>query len=247
MLARSATPRTTSAPPLESLEAGTLLAGRYRIDGLVGRGGMGEVYRAEDMRLGQTVALKLLPPHLAADRDRLDLFHREVRTARQVTHPNVTRVYDIVEADGHLFLTMEFVDGEDLARVLKRDGGFVEGMGVELLRQICGGLAAIHDAGVLHRDLKPANVMLDRSGRVHLMDFGLASTGTAVRSVGGTPGYMAPEQIVEHQTSRASDIYAWPGAVRDLHRPAGSDSGDDERARRRIQITNDRARERPGA
>ena len=169
---------------------------------------MGEVYRADDLRLGQTVALKFLPANLAADRERLELFHAEVRTARQVTHPNVTRVYDLVDAGGHLSLSMEYVDGEDLATLLRRSGAFDERAGVELLRQLCSGLAAIHDAGVLHRDLKPANIMIDRGGRAHLMDFGLASSSRAGDLKGGTPAYMAPEQLLERRSSVASDLYA---------------------------------------
>ena len=198
-------PRIKPAP---GLTPGSVLAGRYRIEHLLGRGGMGEVYKAQDLRLGQTVALKFLPPELAQDPERLELFHREVRLARQVTHPNVTRVYDIVESDGHLFLSMEFVDGEDLAGALKRRGRFDDREGVELMRQICAGLAAIHATDVLHRDLKPANIMIDRTGRIHLMDFGLASGARGHAATGGTPGYMAPEQLLEHTSSIKSDIYA---------------------------------------
>ena len=147
---------------------GALLAERYRILGLVGRGGMGEVYRAEDLRLGQHVALKFLPPAVAEDPQRLAQFHHEVRIARQVSHRNVCRVYDIGEDHGRVFLTMELIDGEDLAGLLKRVGRFPEERATEIARQICAGLAAAHDCGVLHRDLKPANVMLDaRRPRPH--------------------------------------------------------------------------------
>ncbi len=154
--------------PQEALTPGTLLAERYRILGLVGRGGMGEVYRAEDLRLGQNVALKFLPAAVAEDPQRLAQFHHEVRIARQVSHRNVCRVYDIGEDHGRVFLTMELIDGEDLALLLKRIGRFPEERATEIARQICAGLAAAHDLGVLHRDLKPANIMLDaRRPRPH--------------------------------------------------------------------------------
>jgi len=172
--------------------AGTILDGRYRITGLLGRGGMGEVYRADDLRLGQVVAVKFLPPGLAADARRLTQLHHEVRAARQVAHPNVCRVYDIVEADGHLFLTMEYVDGEDLAASLRRIGRFPEDKATDISRQICAGLAAVHDRGIVLRDLKPANLMLDAAGNIHLMDFGLAAIGEVANAREGTPAYMAP-------------------------------------------------------
>ncbi|MGH7339393.1 MAG: serine/threonine-protein kinase, partial [Candidatus Rokuibacteriota bacterium] len=130
--------------------AGTILANRYRIVGLVGRGGMGEVYRADDLKLGQQVALKFLPAALAADAGRLARFHNEVRVARQVSHPNVCRVYDIGEVDGQVFLSMEYIDGEDLATLLRRIGRLPRDKAVEIARQLCAGLAAAHDRGVLH-------------------------------------------------------------------------------------------------
>src|SRR5687768_10923061 len=144
---------------------GTLLGGRYRIVGRLGKGGMGEVFRADDLKLGQPVALKFLPPDVDRDPVRLSQLHGEVRMARQVSHPNVCRVYDIDEVDGHTFLSMEFVDGEDLATLLRRIGRFNEERGIEIARQICAGLAAAHQRGVIHRDFKPANVMLDRKDR----------------------------------------------------------------------------------
>src|SRR5262249_40484949 len=134
---------------------GQLLGGRYRIVAVLGKGGMGEVYRADDLRLGQSVALKFLPATLAHEPDRLARLHQEVRVARQVSHPHVCRVYDIAEADGQPFLTMEYVDGENLASLLRRIGRLPEDKGVELARQLCLGLAAAHETGVIHRDLKP--------------------------------------------------------------------------------------------
>ncbi len=190
-------------------EPGTIVGERYRILGLLGRGGMGEVFRADDLRLGQAVALKFLPPSLERDPVRLAQFHNEVRTARQVSHSNVCRVYDIGEVDGQHFLTMEFVDGEDLAALIKRIGRLPEDKALEIARQICAGLHAAHERGVLHRDLKPANVMLDREGRARITDFSLAAAiGTVEDIRAGTPAYMAPEQLAGREVTTRSDIYA---------------------------------------
>jgi serine/threonine-protein kinase len=170
---------------------------------------MGEVYRAEDLKLGQTVALKLLPDHLARDPGRLAQFHNEVRVARTISHRNVCRTYDIGDADGRPFLTMEYVDGEDLASLLRRIGRFPQDKAIEVARQICAGLAAAHERGVLHRDLKPANVMIDGDGHVRLTDFGLAALAGSVDNVrAGTPAYMAPEQLTGREVTPRSDIYA---------------------------------------
>ncbi|HEY7112636.1 MAG TPA: serine/threonine-protein kinase, partial [Thermoanaerobaculia bacterium] len=158
----------------DSIEAGgftpgTMLAERYRVIGLIGRGGMGEVYRADDLKLGQPVALKFLPDRLSSDQALLERFFAEVRTARTVAHPNVCRVYDIGDVDGRHFLSMEYVDGEDLASLLRRIGRLPQDKALELSRQLCAGLSAAHDRGVLHRDLKPANVMVDGRGRARIM------------------------------------------------------------------------------
>ncbi|HTG99484.1 MAG TPA: serine/threonine-protein kinase [Vicinamibacterales bacterium] len=187
---------------------GAILSDRYRIIGLLGRGGMGEVYRADDLRLGQAVALKFLPTELQHDPARLAQFHNEVRIARQVSHPNVCRVYDIGEVSGLLYLSMEYVGGEDLATSLRRIGRFPEDKATDIARQLCAGLAAAHQRGVIHRDLKPANVMLDGEGRVRVMDFGLAVVGGADDVRAGTPAYMAPEQLLGKAVTARSDIFA---------------------------------------
>jgi Protein kinase domain len=189
---------------------GAVLAGRYRIVGLLGRGGMGEVYRADDLKLALPVAIKLLPERLAGDGAALARFHREVRIARQVSHPNVCRVFDIGEAEGLHFLSMEYIDGEDLASLLRRIGRLPEDKALEIARQLCAGLAAAHDNGVLHRDLKPANVMIDGRGRARIMDFGLAVLGDQFNGelFAGTPAYMAPEQLAGKEVTPQSDIYA---------------------------------------
>ena len=134
-------------------EAGTLLAGRYKVIALAGRGGMGEVYRANDLKLGQPVALKFLPPRTASNPQALARFHNEVRIARQVSHPNVCRVHDIGDLDGLVYISMEYVNGEDLGSLLRRIGRLPGDKALEIGRRLCAGLAAALDKGVLHRDL----------------------------------------------------------------------------------------------
>ncbi len=190
---------------------GRLVAGRYRIIALLGKGGMGEVYRADDLTLGQAVAMKFLPDEAGRDEGLLERFRNEVRMARRVSHPNVCRVYDVGEVDGQTFFTMEYVDGEDLASLLRRIGRLPPDKALDIARHLCAGLAAAHAKGVLHRDLKPANIMLDGRGHVVITDFGLAGVaddirGQEVRS--GTPAYMAPEQLAGKEVSTRSDIYA---------------------------------------
>jgi serine/threonine protein kinase len=190
---------------------GTMLAERYRIVGLLGRGGMGEVYRADDLKLGQPVALKFLPEHLLSDGAALARFHREVRVARQVSHKNVCRVYDIGEVDGRHFLSMEYIKGEELSSLLHRIGRLPGDKAIQIARQICAGLATAHDNDVLHRDLKPANVMIDEHGNARITDFGLAGLEEEIRSEeirAGTPAYMSPEQLAGKELTLKSDIYS---------------------------------------
>jgi serine/threonine-protein kinase len=189
---------------------GTVLAGRFRIVGLIGRGGMGEVYRAHDLILNHPVALKFLPqvqPNEAA----LMRFRNEVRIARQVSHPSVCRVYDIGIIEGLHFLSMEYLDGEDLNSLIRRIGRLPQDKAVEFARKICAGLAAAHERGVLHRDLKPGNIMIDGRGQVRITDFGLAALAAEiplsdVRS--GTPAYLAPEQKAGKEVTTRSDLYS---------------------------------------
>jgi serine/threonine-protein kinase len=212
-------PSSASRPPSSSgfpgeegrFLPGRLLASRYRIVALLGRGGMGEVYRADDLTLGQPVALKFLPEEAVRDAGLLERFRNEVRIARRVSHPNVCRVYDVGEVDRHTFFTMEYVDGEDLASLLRRIGRLPSDKALDIARHLCAGLAAAHAKGVLHRDLKPANIMLDGRGQVVITDFGLAGVadqirGDEVRS--GTPAYMSPEQLAGKEVTERSDIYA---------------------------------------
>ena len=186
---------------------GMLIAERYRIVSLLGRGGMGEVFRADDLTLGQPVALKFLPESI--DALMLERFRNEVRIARRISHPNVCRVYDIGETDNQVFLSMEYIDGEDLSSLLRRSGRLPRDKALGIARKICSGLAAAHDKGVLHRDLKPSNIMLDARGEVLIMDFGLAGLAHEIKDVrSGTPAYMAPEQLVGKEVTARSDIYA---------------------------------------
>jgi serine/threonine-protein kinase len=190
---------------------GSIIAERYRIVALLGRGGMGEVYRAEDLKLTQVVAIKFLPVAISQDPSGLQRFHSEVRIARQISHPNVCRVFDIGDAEGVPFLTMEYVDGEDLSSLVRRIGRLPQDKAAEVSRQICAGLAAAHDRGIVHRDLKPANVMLDGAGKVRITDFGLAGIAANIQGAevrAGTPAYMAPEQLSGKEVTSRSDIYS---------------------------------------
>src|SRR5258708_18290176 len=190
---------------------GTLLASRYRIISRLGKGGMGEVFRADDIMLGQPVALKFLPETAAGNLSLLTRFYDEVRIARQITHANVCRVYDIGEVEGQPYLSMEYIDGEDLGSLLRRIGRLPADKATEFARKMCAGLAAAHKQGVLHRDLKPANVMIDGRGELHIMDFGLAAVATQLEGAearSGTPAYMAPEQLEGREVSTQSDVYA---------------------------------------
>ena len=172
------TPRTD--PATGQFPFGTLIANRYRISGLLGIGGMGEVYRAEDTKLDQPVALKFLPARFARDRTLLMRLHDEVRHGRQIAHPNVCRIYDIGESGNAHFVAMEYVDGEDLSRLLRRIGRLAHDKAVDIARGVAAGLMGAHARGILHRDLKPANVMIDARGDARIMDFGLAASYSAV-------------------------------------------------------------------
>ncbi|MDQ3179223.1 MAG: serine/threonine protein kinase, partial [Acidobacteriota bacterium] len=191
--------------------AGTVLANRYRVIGLLGKGGMGEVFKAEDIKLSQTVALKFLPDKLEKDKSALERFHAEVRNARQVSHQNVCRVFDIGEIDGRHFLSMEFIDGDDLSSLLRRIGRLPSDKAIEIARQLCFGLHAIHEAGILHRDLKPANIIIDSRGKARITDFGIAGIEEELKDGEirvGTPAYMSPEQITGKEITQKSDIYS---------------------------------------
>jgi serine/threonine-protein kinase len=203
--------QTRAAAPKERFPPGTLLASRYRIISRLGKGGMGEVFRADDLILGQQVALKFLPESAIRNVKLLSRFYDEVRLARQISHKNVCRMYDIGEFEGQPYLSMEYIDGEDLGSLLRRIGRLPAAKATEFARKLCAGVAAAHAQGILHRDLKPANIMIDSRGDLRVTDFGLAAIaeqleGDEVRN--GTPAYMAPEQLTGREVSVQSDLYA---------------------------------------
>ncbi len=207
---RGQTDLNTSASLLRPFLPGTVLAGRYRIVAPLGAGGGGEVYRAEDTRLGQTVALKFVTQRIADDPRHVERIVAEVRIGRQVAHPNLCRIYDMVKVGKQYFITMEYVDGENLASMLLRVGRLSEEKALEIAREICAGLAAAHDRGVVHRDVKPSNVMIDGRGHVRITDYGLSVIPGEVTSdtFAGTPAYMAPEQFEGIEATEQSDIYS---------------------------------------
>ena len=199
---------------------GRIFASRFRIVSLLGRGGMGEVYRADDLRLGQIVALKLMAEAMARRGDGLARLTGEVRLARTIVHPNVCRVYDIGYAEGWHYLSMEYVDGETLASLLRRIGQPPQAKALAMARQLCAAVAAAHDRGVLHRDLKPSNIMVDGLGQIRILDFGLAVTAAdGVREVAGTPGYMPPEQLAGDPPTVRSDMYSLGRVLQEMLPP----------------------------
>ena len=206
-------PTATMQTPLARLERGTVFAGRYEVIEELGKGGMGRVYKAFDKKIKENVALKLLNPEIASDATTLERFNNEVKLARKISHRNVCRVYDLGEEGTTLYITMEFVTGEDLKSFIRRSGHLTEPKAIGIARQICEGLAEAHRLGVLHRDLKPQNIMIDREGNSRIMDFGIARsihsrgiTGSGVMI--GTPEYMSPEQTEADEVDQRSDIYS---------------------------------------
>ena len=202
-----------SDSPVEAFPStiGTMLGGRFKLVARIGSGGMGEVYRANDVRIGQPVALKFLPPAVSRNPDALRRLFSEIRLGRQVAHPNVSRLYDLAEADGQHFIVMEFVDGENLASLLALVGRLPGRRAMEVAHDLCAGLAACHDRQVIHGDLKPGNVMIDGNRRARIMDFGLSTvlgTRPEDRLMAGTLAYMAPEQLHGSGVSAQADIYA---------------------------------------
>ena len=196
------------------LTSGHLLAQRYEVLSLLGEGGMGAVYKARDVELGRTVALKVIRPDLARNRAILDRFKQELILATQVTHRNVVRIYDLGEAEGIKFITMEYVEGEDLAAVIHQRTKLAPQEAVDIVEQVCRALEAAHNVGVIHRDLKPQNIMRENgTGRILVMDFGLAKTleGNRMTQTGamvGTMEYMSPEQALAGNLDQRSDIFS---------------------------------------
>jgi tetratricopeptide (TPR) repeat protein len=194
------------------LEAGEVLGGRYEILQLLGEGGMGAVYKAQDRELDRPVALKLIRAELASNPSILARFKQELLLSRQVTHKNVIRIFDLGDAEGVKFITMEFVEGRDLRALIQEKKKFSPEEAVEIMHQVCQALEAAHGVGVIHRDLKPQNIMREDSGRILVMDFGLARTveGDGMTQVGalvGTMEYMSPEQALATPLDQRSDIF----------------------------------------
>jgi serine/threonine protein kinase/tetratricopeptide (TPR) repeat protein len=203
----------TLQTPVRELATGATFAGRYQIIEELGRGGMGRVYKAFDTKIKEKVALKLIKPEVASDKETIERFSNEIRLARRIGHRNVCKMFDIGEAEGAHFITMEYVHGEDLKSMIHMSGSLSLGMLLSVGKQICDGLAEAHSLGVIHRDLKPQNIMIDKNGNAKIMDFGIARsvkdkgiTGAGVMI--GTPEYMSPEQAEAKEVDHRSDIYS---------------------------------------
>ncbi len=203
----------TLETPASDLTRGTVFAGRYEVIEPLGRGGMGNVYRAFDRKIHEEIAIKFLKPEIAAEHNVLQRFSNELRVARRVSHHNVCRLHDLHEEGSVLYITMEYVRGEDLKTLIRRMGTLTAGKALSIARQVAEGMAEAHKLGVVHRDLKPSNVMIDRDGNAKIMDFGIARSlavggMTAEGSMIGTPEYMSPEQVDGRETDGRSDIYS---------------------------------------
>jgi len=203
----------TIESPAEELTTGTTFAGRYQIIEELGKGGMGRVYKALDTEIDEKVALKLIRPEIAADEKTVKRFRKELKTARQISHKNVCRMYHFGTKKGIRYITMEYVSGEDLKSSMKRMGQFTIGKAVFTAKQICEGLAEAHKLGIVHRDLKPQNIMIDEFGNVRIMDFGIARSLktediTKPGEIIGTRVYMSPEQAEAKDIDQRSDIYS---------------------------------------
>jgi serine/threonine protein kinase/Tfp pilus assembly protein PilF len=199
--------------PAKELRRGSIFAGRYEIIEELGKGGMGRVYRVEDTKIREEIALKLVKPEIAADKKTIERFRSELKTARKIRHKNVCGMYDLGEEKEIHFITMEYVPGEDLGSFMKRSKLLSILTAVSLAKQVCEGLAEAHRLGVVHRDLKPQNIMIDRQGNAHIMDFGIARTIGAPEmtedgAIIGTPHYMSPEQIDGKEADQRSDLYS---------------------------------------
>jgi serine/threonine protein kinase len=203
----------TLETPMEELTTGSTFAGRYQIIDVLGKGGMGKVYRVLDIKLNEEVALKLIKPEISSDKKVVERFCNELKISRQIVHKNVARMFDLNEEKGTQYFTMEYVKGEDLKKLIRKMGQLGAAQAIPIAKQICEGMEEAHRLGVVHRDLKPQNVMVDEDGNARIMDFGIALslelkgiTGAGVMI--GTPEYMSPEQIEGMDVDQRSDIYS---------------------------------------
>jgi len=198
---------------IDDLTRGAIFAGRYEIIEELGAGGMGRVYRAFDKQLDEEIAIKFLRPEIAADKRTVERFRNEIKVARKITHPNVCRMHDLGEEKKTLFITMEYVKGEDLKSLVRRTGQLTAGKTALIGRQVAEGLTQAHKLGIVHRDLKPGNIMIDSEGNAKIMDFGIARSLTRVGTTAegaiiGTPEYMSPEQVDGIPADQRADVYA---------------------------------------
>ena len=203
----------TLQTPVHELTTGSTFAGRYQIIEELGKGGMGKVYKVFDDKIKEKIALKLIKSEIASDKETIERFSNELRLARKISHRNVCRMFDLGEAEGDHFITMEYVHGEDLKSMIRMTGMLGIGTVLSVGKQICDGLDEAHNLGVVHRDLKPTNIMIDKGGNAKIMDFGIARSIREKRITGpsvliGTPEYMSPEQAEAKEVDQRSDIYS---------------------------------------
>lgn len=209
-----AIPTITMETPKEELTTGTTFAGRYQIIEELGKGGMGKVYKAFDKKIDEKIAIKLINPLIAADKKTVERFSNELKYARRIRHKNVCQMFDLGEANNILYITMEYVHGEDLKRLIRKVGNLSPAQTIAIAKQICSGLVEAHKLGIIHRDLKPQNIIVDEEGNARIMDFGIARSLktkgiTGAGAMIGTPEYMPPEQVESKDIDQRSDIYSF--------------------------------------
>ncbi len=203
----------TIETPVEEFTRGTTFADRYEIIEELGKGGMGTVYRVEDTKIGQEIALKLIKHEIASDKKTIERFRNELKTTRMISHRNICRMFDLSDTEGTHFITMEYIPGEDLRNFIRRVGQLPSGKAISIAKQVCEGLVEAHRLGVVHRDLKSSNIMIDKEGNARIMDFGIAMSHRTKGLTGegviiGTPEYMSPEQAEAREVDHRSDIYS---------------------------------------
>jgi TolB-like protein/tRNA A-37 threonylcarbamoyl transferase component Bud32/Flp pilus assembly protein TadD len=211
--AASASATATLQTTIRELTTGSTFAGRYQVIEELGKGGMGRVYKVFDTKIKERVALKLIKPEVASDRETIERFSNELKFARKIAHRNICKMFDLGEAEGAHFITMEYVPGEDLKKLIRMSGQLGIGTSISVAKQVCDGLAEAHRLGIVHRDLKPQNIMVDEEGHARIMDFGIARSLKAKGITGagvmiGTPEYMSPEQVEGKEADARSDIYS---------------------------------------
>jgi serine/threonine protein kinase/tetratricopeptide (TPR) repeat protein len=203
----------TMETPKEELTTGSTFAGRYQIIEELGKGGMGKVYKVQDTKIKEKIALKLIKPEIAKDKKTIERFSNELKFARKIRHKNICQMFDLGEEEGTHFITMEFVEGQDLKKLIRQTGQLAIGTTINIAKQVCDGLAEADTSGVVHRDLKPSNIMIDTDGNARIMDFGIARSieGKGLTGAGvmiGTPEYMSPEQVEGKEVDHRSDVYS---------------------------------------